>query len=242
MARTSLTPKLVCRASVMMMSPSLRLRVTRSISNEAPMLRCSSSCEACGHQARVFAGGTKRNTRRVAPLESASVAITSHARVRAKPCAGNAGAVACGPNHGQHTGTPPRTDLLALHLAAGDSHTTGGVPCGAQFNSWAPCRAITARACAIATAATVTPPGPSWNSTCSAMAWRAFSVAEIAWVKTAPNYLKWHRARPTFDSGPAGIRGNRIQQTAPRRSHRTQECQTMNVRATLTPHLARNAF
>src|SRR3569623_2103479 len=171
----------------MVMSLSLRLRVTKSISNTVPMLRCSSSCEACGHQARVFAGGTKRNTRRVAPLESASVAITSHARVRAKPCAGNAGSVACGPNHGQHTGTPPRTDLLALYLAAGDSHPTGGVPCGAQYNRWAPCRAITASACSFATVATVNPPGPSWNWTLSAMALRAFSVEEIACGLTAPN-------------------------------------------------------
>src|SRR3569833_1836644 len=149
----------------MVMSLSLRLRVTKSISNTVPMLRCSSSCEACGHQARVFAGGTKRNTRRVAPLESASVAITSHARVRAKPCAGNAGSVACGPNHGQHTGTPPRTDLLALYLAAGDSHTTGKKPFGAQINCWAPCRAFTAHTNTNTTAATVNPPGPSWNST-----------------------------------------------------------------------------
>src|SRR3569833_4751461 len=113
----------------MVMSLSLRLRVTKSISNTVPMLRCSSSCEACGHQARVFAGGTKRNTKRVEPLESASVAMTSHARVRAKPCAGNAGSVACGPNHGQHTGTLFCSVLFVLFLVLCVSFSFVGVLC-----------------------------------------------------------------------------------------------------------------
>src|SRR3569832_2384311 len=128
MARTSLTPKSVCNASVRVIASSLRLCVTSSISSASPTVMRHSSAEACGHHTRLEATGTNRNTSCVAsPVETNNT--TTQDNKHTKPRTGNEGALACGPNHGQHTGTPPRTDLPALYLACGDIHTTGGSSC-----------------------------------------------------------------------------------------------------------------
>src|SRR3989344_7656455 len=141
------------------------LRVTRSISSVLPTVMRASTGVACGHCARVASLGTRRSTRRVAPLAQARDSITSQGTVRAKPCPGYEDSVACGPNHGQQIGTPPRIDLPGANFAARESQITGCAPRGAQVMTCAPCRAMVAAPWLLATSATANPPGPSLKTT-----------------------------------------------------------------------------
>ena len=72
---------------------------------------------------------------------------SSHKRVRTNPCALWPGR---SPNHGQHTGIPPRTALPGSNTAASDSHSTGGMPLGRQAITRAPCKATRAVASGVA--------------------------------------------------------------------------------------------
>src|SRR5574340_1649972 len=106
----------------------------------------SDSCVGCGHCARVCSLSTSCKVISVLASLRLRLPVTVHGTVRAKPCAGKDASLACAPNHGQHTGAPPRMDLPGANLAASDTHTTGACcDLGRKLTTCAPCRQIVAR-------------------------------------------------------------------------------------------------
>jgi hypothetical protein len=123
-----------------------------STPSAVPTVTTSSARQALSNWARVWSFCASMNLIRVAPSASVSLPVTCHITVRAKPWPGKAFSVACGPNHGQQIGTPPRIDLPGPYLARSETQITGSASLfGVQVTMCAPCRQMLAVAWALST-------------------------------------------------------------------------------------------
>src|SRR5262245_50290802 len=90
-----------------------------------------------------------------------SIDSSSHDFARTKPCAGALGSSALVPNHGKHTGTPPRIARPCSHRDFELRKSTSSAPAGFQEVTCAPCRYISPTASGETTRTLGNPPFPS---------------------------------------------------------------------------------
>ena len=139
-SRTSFTAKYVCSASSNVIAAGPVLRTVSDIPSELPSVTRYVASKGCGHaETRVLSLSPSVKVSAIASSVSCA-SVSVQALMRAKPCMGACLSVACGPNHGKQTGTPPRIGLAGSKALSRLRKITGARPRGCHAARCAPCR------------------------------------------------------------------------------------------------------
>ena len=138
----SLMLKYVCSAEVMVNGSLPVFFVVSSMVNLSLIVTVSVAINLCGHICMVSSVLCNLSVIFVVPSSTACVESTDHSNSRAKPCAFFVVSVGCAPNHGQHSGIPPRMGLPGLRKHLLLTHSTSLPLRGLNDSTCAPYRLI----------------------------------------------------------------------------------------------------